>query len=700
MSTQSANKNLRQVRARLCDCVWRTLLVVITSAFLTTGPVRSEDANSGTRRFDLSYFADAQPRTAMDLVTRLPGFTFDAGDEAVRGYSGSTGNVLIDGQRPASKYGQLTDVLGRIPAESVERIDLVRGAASGIDMQGQAVVANVIRVAVTATSLRAELGVNLHEGGRALPEGKLETSRRSSSSLIEGSVLAYQFAGDDGGSGYRRRVDTNGQLLRDADSVLNEEQTGLEATFGYERPALNGDLRLSATFAAETKTENESILETSPDVARRDVSEKKDSKQFELGAFYDRRLNANSKIRVLAIQQFLSSDKLELERADNDAESFQENGTSGETILRATVTTALQSRRDLKWGAEAAFNFLDSESAGIENGAPLVLPAANVRVEEQRAEVFGLLGWEIRPGLTAEAGAAAEFSRINQSGDSDSAKNLSYFKPEARLTWTPSSVNQVRLGLRRIVGQLEFDDFVSSVELSTGTVNVGNSDLEPSTSWEFSLSWERQLFADTTLVVSYQHSSISDVLDIVPIYTDTNGDGISEAFEGPGNINNGTIDAVRMNMNMPLDRWHIRGGLLQSNITYRHTRVSDPLTRSGREISNLTQPVEGSIEFTQDLPQYHFRWGLTVELDEAESEFRLDEQRSDREQAWYAAFVEYFPAPRWAVTAELQNISGRNHRRTRVLFDAPRDTGRVEAVDTELHRFEPYLYLRVRWDLR
>lgn len=670
----------------------------LSFALLATGPARSEDANSGTRSFDLSYFADAQPRSAMDLIVRLPGFTFEAGDDAVRGYAGSTGNVLIDGQRPASKYGQLTDVLGRIPAGSVERIDLVRGAASGIDMQGQAVVANVIRRAVTAASLRAELGVFLHDGGRVVPEGKLEASRRSPASLIEGSLHAYQIVDDESGTGYRRRVDPNGRLLRDADSDVNGEETRLAATFGYERPALNGELRLSASFAAETKTEDESVLATYPEVARSEVSETKDSEQLEFGAFYDRRLSADSKIRVLAIQQLLSSDNWERERAGDDTGSFREDGSSGETIVRATVTTALQPDRSLKWGAEAALNFLDSKSAGIENGVPFVLPAAIVRVEERRAEVFGLLAWAIHPGLTAEAGAAAEFSRINQSGDRESSKNLSYFKPEARLTWTPSPVNQLRLSLQRNVGQLDFDDFASSAELSTGTVNVGNFDLEPSSAWELALSWERQIFADTTLLMSYQHSRVSDVLDIVPIYADTDGDGMNEAFEGPGNIGSGAINALQINLNMPLDRWHIPGGLLQSNITYRHTRVSDPLTGAGREINDLKQPVEGSIEFTQDLPRHQLRWGLMVTLGDAKPEFRLDEQRNEQEQAWYTAFIEYFPAPRWAVTAEFQNISARRYRQTRDLYDGPRDIGRVEAIDTEQHRFGPYLYLRVRHD--
>ena len=85
--------------------------------------------------FPPAFFASAQPNTAFDMVLLLPGFSFDRGD-TVRGFGGAAGNVLIDGARPASKTDALDEVLKRIPAKSVERIEVIRGGAPGIDMQG------------------------------------------------------------------------------------------------------------------------------------------------------------------------------------------------------------------------------------------------------------------------------------------------------------------------------------------------------------------------------------------------------------------------------------------------------------------------------------------------------------------------------------------------------------------------------------
>jgi outer membrane receptor protein involved in Fe transport len=101
-------------------------------------------SESGTLVFPPSFFAEARPNTANDMIARLPGFAISQ-NTSVRGFSGAVGNVLVDGARPASKNDALSDILSRIPATEVERIELIRGGAPGIDMQGFSQVVNVIR---------------------------------------------------------------------------------------------------------------------------------------------------------------------------------------------------------------------------------------------------------------------------------------------------------------------------------------------------------------------------------------------------------------------------------------------------------------------------------------------------------------------------------------------------------------------------
>ena len=62
-----------------------------------------EPTQRGVIPYAPDFFAAAQPSTALDMITRLPGFSLEQGDN-VRGFAGAAGNVLIDGRRLASKY--------------------------------------------------------------------------------------------------------------------------------------------------------------------------------------------------------------------------------------------------------------------------------------------------------------------------------------------------------------------------------------------------------------------------------------------------------------------------------------------------------------------------------------------------------------------------------------------------------------------
>lgn len=80
----------------------------------------------GVTTYPASFFARIQPSNAYDMVLVVPGFRLTEGDAGVRGYSGSGGNVLIDGQRPSSKEQSLEDILKRLPASRVQCVQLCR----------------------------------------------------------------------------------------------------------------------------------------------------------------------------------------------------------------------------------------------------------------------------------------------------------------------------------------------------------------------------------------------------------------------------------------------------------------------------------------------------------------------------------------------------------------------------------------------
>src|SRR5512142_3269361 len=135
------------------------LSVALATVLLGQTALAAGDQNS-VLQYPAAFFADARPNTAYDMVQRLPGFLFDDGKTA-RGFAGTAGNVLIDGQRPTAKTDDLQSILQRIPASDVERVEVIRGGAQGIDMQGQTVVANVVRKKTDTTKVVADLSTNV-----------------------------------------------------------------------------------------------------------------------------------------------------------------------------------------------------------------------------------------------------------------------------------------------------------------------------------------------------------------------------------------------------------------------------------------------------------------------------------------------------------------------------------------------------------
>src|SRR6478736_671815 len=87
-------------------------------------------------------FAKYSPKNALDMLNQVPGFSVSGGDQN-RGLGEANVNVLINGERLSLKSETIFDVLRKISADKVERIEILDGASLKIPgLSGQ--VANVV----------------------------------------------------------------------------------------------------------------------------------------------------------------------------------------------------------------------------------------------------------------------------------------------------------------------------------------------------------------------------------------------------------------------------------------------------------------------------------------------------------------------------------------------------------------------------
>ncbi|MGZ8369537.1 MAG: TonB-dependent receptor plug domain-containing protein, partial [Caulobacteraceae bacterium] len=625
---------------------------------------------------------------------------------SVRGYAGAIGNVLIDGAPPSSKSEPLEDTIRRILATSVERIELIRGGAPGIDMHGRSVLVNIVRKTNTARTGLLAAATNIFPDGRAGPAFRMEGSIRQGGRSAEGSLLFYKFVDDGAGEGPRIRTDGTGSLLEQAFQDQTAGGQGVQGRAGGTTPLAGGDLRINTSFKNEDyQFEFVDDLEVSatPRVSARnnDVFHELSG---EAGFNYDRKFGPSWGLELVGLQRLKRTELSSAFVVEPFDALFTENADSGESILRSTLKYRMTDKWSFETGGEAAFNFLESAVTYAENGAPVVLPAANVRVEERRGEGFVNATWRATPTLTAEAGVRVETSIISQSGDSNSEQSFVYPKPRVLLTWAPSSENQVRLRVEREVGQLDFGDFVSSTSFSTGTVDAGNPDLHPDQTWVGEVAYERRFWGKGAAVLTYRYKQITDATDRVPVFIDDDGDrepddldgdGFGDIFDAPGNIGDATAHELSADLTIPLDRLGISGGLFKTQATWRTSQVTDPTTGETRRLSAV-QPFNSEFHFTQDLPRHKINWGVDAFVGHTETYFRLDEIRTIKLGPWVTVFVEYKPEPGLSFTLQANNLLARDLDVIRDVYDGPRGANPLAYHEDKSLNFNPFVYFRVR----
>ena len=401
----------------------RKLFALASASALTVVSFAVFSAESGVLRYEPAFFADSRPDTALDMINRLPGFSLDNGNpdngDAARGFAGTAGNVLIDGHRPTTKTDTLSSILRRLPADDVERIDVIRGGAPGIDMQGRTVVANIIRRNANSTKIVATVENRFFLKGRTLALfDTIDYTHRAGERTYEASLAAVPFYDDSSNGRGRYDIhDATDALVSHAESRYDGHGTGIAAKGGITTPLFEGELISKLT------------LQTSPYDLRISYASPTFTQSFETRQRYPNgeislnwtRVFASTELEALVLQSYGRTTTRDVSDDGTTVQQFDSTSTNGESIARVTLRYRPVGTFTLESGAEGAFNFLRGETSFAINGTPLSLPSANASVEERRGEVFSQADWKPSEHWVLSAGARLESSTISaEDGDSRS----------------------------------------------------------------------------------------------------------------------------------------------------------------------------------------------------------------------------------------------------------------------------------------
>ena len=650
------------------------------ASMLLCSPLHAQASDStGTQIFAPEFFAPSKPADAHDMVRKLPGFELIEVDDEVRGYTGSRGNILFDGRTPSGKQDSLEQMLRRIPASSVLRIELIRGGTRGAATGGFDLVANVVRKPQAASSGSALAGITATDEIGIRPDGRLEYSRDGSRSRFEAAIELDTEIGGDSGSGEIVERDPDGQVGAIARRDEREYTRSLSASAEHKLSLGAGELVTNLSGERELTRERIHSIDGGIGVEAR---EREEIWSTELGLQYRTPLGGGE-LETIFVNRTEWLDAV----AEEGDELFSQDTRNRETLARAEYRHrkgALQ----LFGSIEAALNELTGDAELSRDGVPVPIIGSDVHVTERRTE--GAIGatWQITKSVGFESSLRAEYSAIRSTGDASQDEDFLFLKPRVRLSWNNGGT-RLQATLEREAAQLDFEDFVASAELDRDDVVAGATSLKPPTTWSISTVLERRFWDGGALVLTLRRERIDNVIDHVVVESD------GELFDAVGNIGRGTRTVFRGELTIPLGRLGLTGMELRGDLTYLRSRVADPITGDQLPISG-DKPFEGEVRFTHDLPGGRWSWGVEAMLSEHEREFRFDEVRRERSGTSIGAHVEYRPAAGWRIRAEVDNVAWSDLTDKREQYDGLRSLGVLESLESRRINTDPFFSLSLR----
>jgi hypothetical protein len=637
-------------------------------------------APARSNSYDAAFFAPYAPRTALDIVRRIPGFTLDLGNTDLRGFSGAAGNVVIDGQRPSSKSETLEATLAKIPASRVDRVDVGPGDFYGAQYSGKSQVANLIlgRGGAGGLTGNATISANRHWFGNINPNasGSVQWSRGPSTFSLSADTART----DNFEKGYDFLFDGPTGALVERRSKFNriyDRNPYVSGSWAFEQGE-NRSIHFNARYQP-SRFYLRQVNHVSPvgqperdDALHQDY----DTDIFEIGGDISRPLGGGGlKLVALTNRRKRSTFDDYLVRGEGGAPTFEGFEQLTESRLNESLAKLSWSKPNLagfnfEIGAEVAYNSLDYSLdlfEFFEDGEqiPIDLPIEDATVRELRGEVYFSAGRALSPTLRVDGGLNFELSRLKVRGDAVADRSLKFLKPSLTLDWQPGNDWHFQLIARRTVAQLDFYDFVSSAELSNDRVNGGNANLVPQRTWEGRFVAEHPLFKNGKVRLEAGTDIVSLLQDRILVFNDK-----GEAFDAPGNIGTGRRYFADLTVDAPLD--HVWKGLrVRGHALLQRTRVKDPVSGTTRNFSDFFPDWTWDVNIRRDAGKWAY--GFTLTDRDRFFNFRTDQIDAMPNQRIYGfGFVEYRATPRSSVILDVENFTDSGGYVLRKFFDPDR----------------------------
>lgn len=662
---------------------WQAAVALVLAA--QPALAQSPDAGSDTVHsatsaevYPADFFTRFAPRTAVDMLTQVPGFVIrgggdDDGNEE-RGLGQASTNVLVNSQRLSGKSEDTLTQLSRIPAGNVLRIEIVDAATLEVPgLTGQ--VANIF---VKSSGLSGNYAYRL-EGRPHFSDPmftRFDTSLNGKAGKLEYTLGLSNLANRGAAGGMTQITRADGALIESRDDALK---------LNFDQPKLSVALKLDgpgssiANFNASYRKvffkvflEDQRIRPGGVNLAR-SFRENEDAYNYEIGGDLEFKLGPG-RLKLIGLDRFHYSGYSQqsvftfADPSPSTGDKFVQNADIGEKIGRAEYSWKLAGA-DWQLSTEAAFNTLDNLATLFTLGAggdfvEIPFPGGSGGVKEDRYESILSFSRPLSSRLSLQLTGGAEFSRLSLTGSNANSRQFWRPKGSLSLAWAPAKGIDISFKAKRRVGQLNFGDFLARVFLDNNNANSGNGELIPPQSWEFELETKKSLGKWGTTTLRLFDYRIEDLVDIIPIGSDG---------ESLGNIASARRQGASWNSTFQLAPLGLKGAKLDATIYFEKSRVRDPLTGILRPISQ-TQDRAIELDFRHDIPKSNWAYGFSFGNYHFQNYYRLSEVGVDWEGPnWLGIYAENKNVLGLTVRVAINNVLNARNKLDRIVYDGFRD---------------------------
>ena len=617
--------------------------------------------------YDLEYFQRFEPNTVGNMVKRLPGAAFVGSDimeydgVQLRGLGGGYTQVLINGKQVPGAGDDRSFWVDRIPAEMVDRIEILRSNSANRSGDAVAGAINIIlRDAYVFDGSYLRVGVNRWDDGEVNPTFGAVTSGE----LLGGRVLAGINVQDR----YRAKLKRSDRFSDPSMEELTSWEDQAEVKDGRDysgnlsyvvdvgdsgRFSVDGfyvktDRDVTEVSFEEEYDDDEVITADVPGLAT------VDQKNWGLGANYRFEM-AGGTTQIGVEHARFEDNSVESEKAhayvdgewdESEAESQAIDAKDAENSVEIAHKRRLGDAIEMEFGVDYRRKKRDVQYTNYEweaedEGDPVVYEVdgtvASV-IEEKRLEPYlmfsgmrGILSWEA--GLRFET--TKSDIRYVEDGDVEGSASKDYDEllPSLHLKWDLTEADRLSLSLARSVKRPNFNEVVPALLDGEFGDNdyIGNPELDPETANGLDFGYERRLGKRGVVGINFFYRDVKNLIELVnsgepsqealdnweEMVEDGDYETIEEAMAAEpaeswlfssDNVGDGKVYGIELDLSTPLSAFGLDHTGVFMNYAWVKSKIDDFM---GERRFNDQARSTFNIGFIQDLPTLDASFGVS-----------------------------------------------------------------------------------------